>query len=478
MVSEVREEHSSASATKSSSHDWIGAEESSSSKKTTYQNLAKTSALSGANVSVTSSQGNVTLLGSQLTARDKDGASGKIELSAKNGTVNLLTVKEIDFSSLEKKSDSLMWQSNAGSGHNTETTNTVKMTGEVNIEAKHIVAQISSKDKLNELAKQSGMGWIGELQNNPKYADKIEWSKIDEASKNWDYSQEGLSPKGAAIISIAVAAATSGMGAGLVGVTNAVGAAAINAGFSSLVAQASVSLINNGGNLEATFKQLGKEESIKATLAAMATASVGAATAGTGAGAVGTQATVGCATGEMTGVGCERAAVTAAVISTTSEIYRAATGYAADARPGDNRNGSSTGNSTYEPDSKTGQQLPVDRGMNVVGDNDTSHTCSQGTACSKALNTVPFINATAGFHDWLFNGETPVLRHTDWNNIWTMPASALIAIPATMNDPSLSWLVNSSQTYKIEPPPPSEIPSTVKLNSTNDQLNTMKEMSR
>ncbi len=174
-----------------------------------------------------------------------------------------------------------------------------------------------------------------------------------------------------------------------------------------------------------------------------------------GVSAVVAQTVTGCVAGEVSGAGCERGAKTAAVLSGAGEVYRAWVGYAADAGPGENRPGSTTGNATYEPiPQKTsaayGQQLPADQGMNVIGFNQPGSFGSQGGPLSTPLNQVPFINATAGLHDYIFNAE--LLPFTTFNNIWTMPASALIAIPAALNNSNISWLTQVQKVSYLKPP--------------------------
>ena len=51
------------------------------------------------------------------------------------------------------------------------------------------------------------MAWIGQLQNDPALQGKIDWAKVEEIHKNWHYDQQGLSPAGATVIQIKVAAA-------------------------------------------------------------------------------------------------------------------------------------------------------------------------------------------------------------------------------------------------------------------------------
>ena len=180
----------------------------------------------------------------------------------------------------------------------------------------------------------------------------------------------------------------------------------------------------------------------------MATAGVGTVVAGQGVSAVAAQTAAGCASGAVTGAGCEKGATTAAVLSTAGEAYQSLVGYAANAGPGENRfgtklDGSSTGNGTYEDNEITGQQLPSDRGMNVIGLNKPGSVLSQGGTVSRALNQVPFVNATAGLHDYIFNANQD-LNFTLWNVPTMLPAAAL-AIPAALNNPNISWLTQVKQ---------------------------------
>jgi large exoprotein involved in heme utilization and adhesion len=314
----------------------------------------------------------------------------------------------------------------------------------------------------------------------------VNWSQIQLAKDQWSYSQQGLTPAGAALLAIAIAVYTGGMGAELLGTTTATATgtvttlggmtlatttaatatagatattfaagAALNAGFTSLVTTAGVSFVNNGGDIGQTLKDLGDKDNVKNLLIAMGTGGVGASVAGQGFTAVAAQTLTGCVAGEVSGAGCETGAKTAAVLSGAGEAYRAWVGYAANAGPGENRPGSTTGNATFEPNpQKTsptyGQQLPADQGMNVIGFNQPGSFGSQGGPLSTTLNKVPFINATAGLHDYIFNAEA--LPFTTFNNIWTMPASALIAIPAALNNPNISWLTQVKEISYVKPP--------------------------
>lgn len=81
------------------------------------------------------------------------------------------------------------------------------------------------KTQVQTLSQQPGLAYIGELAKDPK----VNWSQVKLAYDKWDYSQEGLTPAGAAVLAIAVAAYTGGMGAELLGGTAGTAATASTA---------------------------------------------------------------------------------------------------------------------------------------------------------------------------------------------------------------------------------------------------------
>jgi filamentous hemagglutinin family protein len=182
----------------------------------------------------------------------------------------------------EKSETAGVWQEQKGQGSTTQTLNQTKISGNVSFDnALKITVQIPGtkggqelKSQIQALAGQNtGTGTSTGLEylNTLAQRTDINWDKVALAHENWSYSQAGLTPAGAALLTIAVAAGTGGMGAGLTGTTGALGTA-MSAGFSSLASQAAVSLVNNGGDIGKTLEALGKEESIKNLLLTMATA--------------------------------------------------------------------------------------------------------------------------------------------------------------------------------------------------------------
>jgi hypothetical protein len=418
------------------------------------------------------------------------------------GVLRLDAAIDQSSSSVESKVETAkLWQKQEGSGRMEQTAVMTQLDGAVTFaEGLQIVVDVPQvqtqaqpltganlQRQIEQLSGQSGLEYLQQLQNNPA----VKFNEVKLAVHSWSYKQQGLTEAGAALVAIAVAVATGGAGAGLVGTTTATATgtvttlggmtlatttaatataaatattfaagAAVNAGFAALASQAAVSLANNGGDLGQTLKDMSDKDTVKNILIAMGTAGVGASVAGQGVSAVAAQTLTGCVAGEVSGAGCESGAKTAAVLSGAGEAYRALVGYAANAGPGENRPGSTTGNGAYEPNRFSpnyGQQFPADQGMNVIGLNKLGALLSQGGTVSRALNQVPFVNATAGIHDYIFNAN-PDLNFTLWNVPTMLPAAAL-AIPASLNNPNIFWLTQIKQpsTDIKSPAPPSII---------------------
>ncbi|HGH3644315.1 TPA: DUF637 domain-containing protein [Acinetobacter baumannii] len=176
------------------------------------------------------------------------------------------------------------WQSMESKGAVEELANLPKFNGPVNnikIEGS-LSVQVPIKqgensevvDIINNLSKEKGYEYLKTLIDNK---DKnVNWTAVELTKKNWDYKQQGLTPAGAAILTIIVTALTAGAGSSAAGAlgfsTTGVAASMAQAAITSLSTQASISLINNGGNVAATLKELGSDQSIRNLVASIATA--------------------------------------------------------------------------------------------------------------------------------------------------------------------------------------------------------------
>lgn len=239
-------------------------------------------------------------------------AGGKLELIAARTSITEL---------LKKEKNSVVWQSMQDKGSITETAQLPQFNGPVLPTFKAdggIVVQIpisekdinkkELRDQILILANQPGNTYLKELVNR----NDIDWQKVILAQKDWDYKSQGLTGAGAAIIVIIVtivtmgtgtAAATGaagaggaaaggttvGMGASMLGaagvttttvggVTTITGVSTLgamaNAAVTSLATQASIGLINNGGDIGATLKELGSKDSIRNLATAVVTAGI------------------------------------------------------------------------------------------------------------------------------------------------------------------------------------------------------------
>ena len=173
-------------------------------------------------------------------------------------------------------SKSALWQKQAGRGSNIETLQLPSFTGPVapvlSAPGGYIVdiPKGNLKTEIETLAKQPEYAYLKQLQT----ASNTDWNQISLAYDRWNYKQEGLTGAGAAIIALAVTVVTSGAGTGAALGLNGAAAAATDAAFASLASQASISLINNKGNIGNTLKELGRSRTVKNLVVAAATAGV------------------------------------------------------------------------------------------------------------------------------------------------------------------------------------------------------------
>lgn len=165
----------------------------------------------------------------------------------------------------------------SGNGTNSTTERQNQLDGaEINITAgQGVLLQVGQREgeslqaRLDTLAMQPSMAWVEQVRTMPG----VQMEAVQEAYEQWDYSQQSLSPIASSIIAIALAVATGGMGAAALGAAQGTATAAMaNAAFSTLVSQATISTINNGGNLGAVLKELGSSASVKQLPTSVATA--------------------------------------------------------------------------------------------------------------------------------------------------------------------------------------------------------------
>lgn len=234
-----------------------------------------TTITAGGNVSL-ASQGDMTLKGSDIQA-------GETLSVDTDGMLKLLTATDEHFYRKDEKKSGVMVKM-SGNGTNSTAERQNQLDGaDININAgQGVLLQVGQQEgeslqaRLDTLATQPGMAWVEQVRSMPG----VKMEAVQEAYEQWNYSQQSLSPVASSIIAIALAVATMGGGvaalAAVQGVSvSAVGAtsaAMANAAFSTLVSQATISTINNGGNLGAVLKELGSSASIKQLATSVATA--------------------------------------------------------------------------------------------------------------------------------------------------------------------------------------------------------------
>lgn len=113
------------------------------------------------------------------------------------------------------------------------------------------------------LSKQPGYEYLAALDKT----NNINWAQVDLIQKNWNYTQEGLTPGAAALIAIAIAVAAGPAGTGLSASMVATNAAGI-----ALQTQAVITLINNKGDISKTLKDLASSDTIRNMATAALTA--------------------------------------------------------------------------------------------------------------------------------------------------------------------------------------------------------------
>jgi filamentous hemagglutinin len=395
---------------------------------------------------VSHSGGNTLLQGTQVRA----GAGYAINAGVGEGAradarIILEGVKTTVQQSRTAKSDYVVWQSMSGSGSTTETLALPSFAGGGTFSAPGgISVQIPEgdfKSQITSLSSQPGMGYLNDLAARKD----VNWQAVKLAHDQWSYSQSGLTPAGAALIGLAVAAATGGAGASLMGTTGAMSTAAANAALTSLAAQASITLINNKGDVGKTLKELGNSHTVKNMLIAAGVAGVTTYTDSWGRTLTPKGNTIvtdwakrsqafalnTAAKGVLTGSSSSSDWWTIAALGLSGEAYQYWAGRAADARPGVDR-----GNTVFDPLNDEGgsglYRVPREKingiwveGKNIGLNQQCSHLLAvcHGTPISNALNTLPGFNAFATLHDtWMNN---PGFMNTA-TNLGTMPPALML----------------------------------------------------
>lgn len=260
--------------------------------------------LSGQNVSITATQGDVTLMAATVNA------GNSATISAEHGAVNMGVVTTGTTVEQSRGERDLAYQRTRDSGVTTTAANYTQIstgaggltlnTPTVNVQVGVPVAYqgnaqfgVPTQTLAQAIADQAGkpgMQWLTQVQNNAQLNNlQINWSGVPLEQRQWAESQGGLTQAGAAVVTVVAAALTWGAASGA-GVSAAQGvgftttsngamataggtffAGAVASGITAVSSMAAVSLINNNGNIAAVLDELGSSQGVRRILTAMVT---------------------------------------------------------------------------------------------------------------------------------------------------------------------------------------------------------------
>ncbi len=198
--------------------------------------------------------------------------SGKDLTIESGGAITFEGQKDLHQESHEKTNNNAFWVASKGSGKTDETLRQTQMVAAGNITIKAVqglkidlkqVNQQSVSQTIDAMVKADPkMAWLKDAE---KRGD-VDWHLVKEIHDSYQYSNSGLGPASQLIIAIALAAVMGPMMAGLSTITQA--------GALTVATKATVSTIDNRGNLGAVLKDVTSKDSLKSYAVSMATAGV------------------------------------------------------------------------------------------------------------------------------------------------------------------------------------------------------------
>lgn len=193
--------------------------------------------------------------------------SGKDITLDSGGAITFEAVKDLHQESHEKTNNNAFWVSSKGKGNTDETLRQSQLIAEGNVAIKAVdglkidinqVNQQTVSQSIDAMVKADPqLAWIKEAE---KRGD-VDWRQVKEIHDSFKYSNSGLGPASQIIIAIVMAAVVGPMAAVAAG-GSTVGAVAgaVAAGAST---NATVSVINNRGNLGAVLKDVTSSDAMK-----------------------------------------------------------------------------------------------------------------------------------------------------------------------------------------------------------------------
>jgi len=259
--------------------------------------------LSGRNVTLTASERDITLGAARIQAHND------VTLNAEQGAVNFNVVNTGQEISQSAGGSDIMYQRTSDSGAVSEQANYTRIEagGQLNLNTDQVNVQVgqtalrvgegqqsalmpvqSIESVLSQQSGQAGMSWLSQVQQQADLGNlELNWQGVPLEYRQWAESQSGLTPEGAAIVTIVASVMSYGTASGwgaaageaAAGATGSAGfgtfvQGAVTAGITTLASQAAVSLINNNGDLGKVLKDLGSSRSIKSLVSAVLTGGV------------------------------------------------------------------------------------------------------------------------------------------------------------------------------------------------------------
>ena len=232
--------------------------------------------------------------GDQLYQRARLESGNDLILDS-GGAITFEAVKDLDQESHEKSKNSWAWTSMEGEGSTDETVLQSQLIakGETLIKAVegiHIDVRVVNQETVSQaidamVTADPDLAWLKEAEQRGD----IDWRRVKEIHDSWDYDHSGLGGPLMIIIAIIVTYFTAGTASGLVAgagsavggagsaiaTATAVGTAANVAGtavLTSMASSATISAINNKGNLGAVVKDVTSEDALRGYLVSGITA--------------------------------------------------------------------------------------------------------------------------------------------------------------------------------------------------------------
>ncbi|WLG52999.1 filamentous hemagglutinin N-terminal domain-containing protein [Pseudomonas sp. FP1742] len=198
--------------------------------------------------------------------------SGKDITLDSGGAIVFEGVKDLHDESHTKSDGDAFWTSSKGKGNTDETLRQTQMIAKGNITIKAVeglridlkeVNQQSVSQTIDAMVKADPqLAWLKQAEARGD----VDWRQVKEIHESFKYSNSGLGPASQLIIAIALAAVMGPMMAGMNTMMQAVAVSAAT--------KATVSTIDNRGNLGKVIKDVTSKDSIKGYVVAAATAGV------------------------------------------------------------------------------------------------------------------------------------------------------------------------------------------------------------